>query len=43
MAKQPKKRTLAERLRDFLTELDRLLNPPQLVPARVPVKSGRQR
>ena len=42
MAKQQKKRTLSERLRDFLTELDRLLNPAQPVPARVPVR-GRPR
>lgn len=42
MAKQQKKRTFSERLRDFLTELDRLLNPPQPVPARVPVR-GRPR
>ena len=43
MAKQSKKRTFTARLRDFLTELDRLLHPPQLVPARVPVRTGRQR
>ncbi len=38
MGKQQKKRNLTERLRDLLTELDRLLNPPQLIPARVPVR-----
>jgi hypothetical protein len=29
---------IVERLRDILREIDRLLNPPQPVPARVPVR-----
>ncbi len=40
---KPSKRSFANRLRDILTELDRLLNPPRLEPARVPARRGPRR
>ena len=39
MAKQQNKMGILNRLREILAELDRLLNPPQPVPARVPVRT----
>jgi hypothetical protein len=39
MARQQGKGGIIERLRDILREIDRLLNPPQPVPARVPVRN----
>ncbi len=38
MAKQKKERSIGERLRDLLAELDRLLNPPQPIPVRIPAR-----
>jgi len=41
MARQQQKKRgigIGQRLRDLLTELDRLLNPPQPIPVRVPVR-----
>ncbi len=40
MGKQTRKQGMANRLRGLLEELGRLLNPPKVVPARVPVRSG---
>lgn len=39
MAKQQSKRGFFNRLRELLAELDRLLNPPRVVPARVPTRN----
>jgi hypothetical protein len=39
MGKQQGRGNFIGRLRDILKELERLLNPPQPVPARVPVRS----
>ncbi|GEM_PF-1055552 len=38
MPKKQKKPGIGDRLRDLLTQLDRLLNPPQPVPVRVPAR-----
>jgi hypothetical protein len=37
------KRTLVDRIRDILAQLDRLLNPPQPAPVPVPVRVPRNR
>jgi hypothetical protein len=42
MGKAQKKRGIGQRLRDLLTELDRLLNPPQPIPVRVPARVRRR-
>jgi hypothetical protein len=36
---KPNKPNIAARLRELLDELGRLLNPPKVVPARVPVRN----
>ncbi len=39
MAKRQGRNGIVNRLRDILKEIDRLLNPPQPVPVRVPVRN----
>jgi hypothetical protein len=40
MGKQTRKQSVANRLRGLLDDIGRLLNPPKVVPARVPVRNG---
>ncbi len=39
MAKQPNRRGIIRRFRELLATLDRLLNPRQPAPARVPARN----
>ncbi|MEP7285336.1 MAG: hypothetical protein ABI947_06170 [Chloroflexota bacterium] len=42
MAKPKRNPSIADRFRDFLDDLTRLLNPPKQVPVRVPVPIERR-